>query len=159
MEYSRNVSELAAQVVERLRSAGLYITTVESCTGGALASCLTDIAGASDVLKDAIVTYSDEAKQACGVPENIFASFGVYSPEMARAMAEAGRRSSVKADIAVGITGRLFPDSPASIDIAVCKTSQSLVRHLELEAANRPAQKEQVVEVALDLILKIMETA
>ena len=66
----------------------MTITTMESITCGQIASLITDTEGASAVLKGAFVTYSNEAKIMQGVPEAVIETYGVYSKETARAMAE-----------------------------------------------------------------------
>ena len=58
----------AERLIALLAARNLYISTVESCTGGALVNAITSISGASDVLKDSYITYSNEAKIALGVP-------------------------------------------------------------------------------------------
>ena len=58
------LKRLSLAVGRRLRRAGLMIATAESCTGGLLAKCLTDIAGSSDYFERGWVTYSNAAKQA-----------------------------------------------------------------------------------------------
>ena len=55
---------LATRIGKQLRAAGLSIATAESCTGGLLAKCLTDIAGSSDYFERGWVTYSNAAKQS-----------------------------------------------------------------------------------------------
>lgn len=82
----------------------MAITTMESITCGQIASLITDTEGASAVLKGAFVTYSNEAKIMQGVPEAVIETYGVYSKETARAMAEACKRA-YRADIGIGITG------------------------------------------------------
>src|SRR5262245_43291953 len=98
---------LAKKVITTLKKSRLFITTVESCTGGGLVYYLTNISGASDVLRDSFVTYSNEAKLALGVPKCIINKYSVYSAETAKAMAEAGLRKSTKADVCVAITGSI----------------------------------------------------
>ena len=83
-----NVRELYAEIIRTLISRGMTITTMESCTGGLIASLLTDTEGASAALRGAYVTYSNEAKKAAGVPAEILDRYGVYSKETARSMAE-----------------------------------------------------------------------
>lgn len=103
-----------AGLVKWLHEHGLYITTVESCTGGLLAGLITSVEGSSEVMKDSFVTYSNEAKIALGVPEEIITEHSVYSTVTAVAMARAGLARSVRADIAVGITGSLSRVDPAN---------------------------------------------
>ena len=54
---------LEEAVVQLLKEKGLRLTTAESCTGGAIASRIVNVPGASEVLEQGIVTYSNEAKQ------------------------------------------------------------------------------------------------
>ena len=82
----------------------MTITTMESITCGQIASMITDTEGASAILKGAFVTYSNEAKIMQGVPEAVIETYGVYSKETARAMAEACKQA-YRADIGIGITG------------------------------------------------------
>lgn len=99
---------LARRVGRRLRAAGLMIATAESCTGGMLAKCLTDIAGSSDYFERGWVTYSNAAKQAdLGVAPGLIAWHGAVSEEVALAMAKGAiRRSGARVSIAVtGIAG------------------------------------------------------
>lgn len=82
----------------------MTITTMESITCGQIASLITDTEGASAILKGAFVTYSNEAKVMQGVSEAVIETYGVYSKETARAMAEACKQV-YRADIGIGITG------------------------------------------------------
>ena len=67
------------EVVEKLRTIGKTISTMESCTGGAVANEITNIPGASEVLKFSAVTYSNEYKIKMGVSEEIINKYSVYS--------------------------------------------------------------------------------
>ena len=80
------------------------ISTMESCTGGLVASCITDIEGASNIIKGAFVTYSNIAKVQQGVPQETIDTYGVYSYETAREMAFACKRA-YQSDIGIGVTG------------------------------------------------------
>ena len=96
----------------------LTITTMESITSGLLASLITDTEGSSAVLKEAFVTYSNEAKIRRGVAANIIEKYGVYSSETAKAMAEAAALET-KADLAIGVTGSSGNVDPANKD-SIC---------------------------------------
>lgn len=106
--------KIAELFVQTLTKQGHIITFVESCTGGALANTVTNVPGASAVLMDSFVTYSNDAKIALGVHPNIIETHSVYSRECALAMAEAGLNKSVGATIAVGVTGSLNRTDPAN---------------------------------------------
>ena len=85
------------------------IATAESCTGGLLAARLTDLAGASDYFRGAIVAYSDEVKVAqAAVPAELIARHGAVSAQVAQALAD-GARSQLRADVGVGVTGVAGP--------------------------------------------------
>ena len=75
------------ELVEILKNNNETISTMESCTGGALASAITDIEGASEVLKFSAVTYSNEYKIKMGVSSEVIDTYSVYSIETAREMA------------------------------------------------------------------------
>ena len=77
---------------------------MESCTGGLIASTITDHEGASNILKGAFVTYSNEAKILQGVPNETINKFGVYSYETALDMAKACQKT-YNSNIGIGITG------------------------------------------------------
>lgn len=102
------LAALALSAGRSLRRAGLSIATAESCTGGLIAKCLTDIAGSSDYFERGWVTYSNAAKRGeLGVPAEVLRRHGAVSREVALAMARGAlRRSSAKVSIAVtGIAG------------------------------------------------------
>ena len=162
LETERNLV-LAERVVSELRSKKLYISTMESCTGGALAYYITNIPGASEVLKDAFVTYANEAKVKLGVPGDVIEKYSVYSRETAIAMAETVLKSSLRADVGVGITGsisRVDPNNPNSkpgeIFLAVKYQDRVLDKKLTIDAERRFDVKQQVVGEALSTILEII---
>ena len=79
-------------IVKRLHSVlsrkGHHLTAAESCTGGMLASAIVDFPGASDILCQSLVTYSNEAKQRIlGVNEATLANWGAVSEQTAAEMA------------------------------------------------------------------------
>jgi nicotinamide-nucleotide amidase len=84
---------------------GKTVALAESCTGGLLANRITNVPGASRVLLEGMVTYSNEAKiRSLGVPEILIAAHGAVSEPVARAMAE-GAAARSGADYGIGITG------------------------------------------------------
>lgn len=87
---------------------GLTLATMESCTGGLLASLITDVPGSSEAFLGGFVAYSAAMKAAYGVPRETLEQHGVISVETARAMARAARER-LGADVGVGITGVAGP--------------------------------------------------
>jgi nicotinamide-nucleotide amidase len=99
------VDELAKAVLAQACDSGLRLATAESCTGGLLASLLTDIPGRSHAFERGFVAYTHEAKRAMlGVPDEVLKGDGAVSEACARAMAE-GALAHSEADLAVSITG------------------------------------------------------
>jgi nicotinamide-nucleotide amidase len=101
---------LAAEAGALLLAAGRRVATAESCTGGWVAKCLTDIAGSSQWFERGYVTYSNEAKaQSIGVAVSVIETFGAVSRPTAEQMA-AGALHASGADIAIAVTGIAGPD-------------------------------------------------
>jgi nicotinamide-nucleotide amidase len=99
------VDELAKFVLREACDRGIKLTAAESCTGGLLASLLTDIPGQSHAFERGFVTYTKEAKhEMLGVPAQVLETDGAVSEACARAMAE-GALAFSHADVAVSITG------------------------------------------------------
>ena len=94
---------LSAGVGRMLRDQGLTLGLMESASGGAIASAITDVAGSSEYFKGSLVTYWSELKVAMGVPAEI-AARGVISRECAEAMARAAR-DRLHVDLALSVTG------------------------------------------------------
>ncbi len=87
----------------------LAVATMESLTGGLIASALTDVHDSSAHFIGGIVSYSTMLKEQMGVPHDLMERHGVISEETARAMAYAVRKF-LHADIGLGITGVAGPD-------------------------------------------------
>jgi nicotinamide-nucleotide amidase len=99
----------AQSLGERLRAAREHLVTAESCTGGWIAKCLTDIAGSSDWFDCGMVVYSYEAKQALlGVRPQTLEEHGAVSRETAIEMVS-GALVHSGASIAVAVTGIAGP--------------------------------------------------
>ena len=103
------------ELVKILIARKLSIATMESCTGGQIASLLTDTEGSSEVFKGGFVTYRNEAKTLNGVPESVIDKFGVYSSVTAAFMAEACKKK-LGSTIGIGITGSFGNTDPNSSD-------------------------------------------
>lgn len=97
------------RLAEALRGRGWRMATAESCTGGLIAATLTAIAGSSDVVDRAFITYSNEAKrEMLGVPWDAILGHGAVSDPVARAMAS-GALARSNAQLAVSVTGVAGP--------------------------------------------------
>jgi nicotinamide-nucleotide amidase len=99
---------LEVLVGNMLRERNLSLATMESCTGGLLASTITDVPGSSDYFRGGLVAYSAQVKAAFGVDAALLAQKGTVDPEVAAAMAKVARLR-LDADIGIGITGVAGP--------------------------------------------------
>lgn len=152
---------LAEAVLDRYRRAGLTLATAESCTGGAIAAALTEIAGSSDVFERGFVTYSNPAKiELLGVPAALLERTGpgAVSQEVAAAMAE-GALARSHAQIAVSVTGiagpgGATPTKPVGLVYIGCARrggKPAVERHVF--AGDRAAVRAASVKRALELLL------
>jgi len=96
-------------VCDMMKTNGVSLATMESCTGGLLASTITDVPGSSQCFKGGLVSYQTELKIEWGVPAEVIEEHGVISQECARAMAAAAR-AKLEASVGIGITGVAGPD-------------------------------------------------
>ena len=93
-------------IVEYLTNNKKTISTMESCTGGYIANSITNIEGASNVIKFSAITYSNEFKIKMGVDEEIINKYSVYSIETAKEMSKRIVLFT-GSNYGVGITGKL----------------------------------------------------
>ena len=155
------IRETYRGITLRLIERGMTITTMESCTAGLVASLITDTEGSSAVLKGAFITYSNEAKVACGVPAQTIGRYGVYSPETAEAMARACRET-YRADIGVGVTGTLGNIDPANADsvpgqVYIAIDAGDGVRSWALNLPPQPTRFEGKLAVAGEVGKRLLE--
>lgn len=118
-----DIDTLEGVVGALLLDRGLTLATMESFTGGLLASTLTDVPGSSSYYKGGLVAYSNEAKIALGVDAQLIKQYGAISAEVTEAMAMAACQR-LGSDIGIGITGVAEPDkiegnSPGLVYIAI----------------------------------------
>ena len=94
------------KIIKELTKRNETIATMESCTGGGVANAITNIEGASEILKFSAVTYSNEYKIKMGVSGDIINKYSVYSMETAHEMAF-NISKFANANYGIGITGKL----------------------------------------------------
>jgi nicotinamide-nucleotide amidase len=145
---------LLAKACER----GLVLATAESCTGGMLASLLTDVQGVAHVFDRGFVTYSEEANtEMLGVPAALIETEGAVSEAVAIAMAE-GALSRSRANIALAITG--FADTgeePGLVHFA-CARNGRITAHREehFGGIGRGAVRVAALEVAVSMMTEML---
>ena len=145
-----------------LREKGLNISLAESCTGGLIASRITDIPGASDYFEAGVVVYSNQAKQRfLSVPEQSIQSHGAVSKEVAEKMAE-GVRAATGTDIGLSVTGIAgpkggSPEKPVgTVYIGLSAKEGTLVRRFQFSGDRLDIKEKSAVE-ALRLAIDFLE--
>jgi len=107
--FDDEIIRLATDTLQDARDKGAHLVTAESCTGGLIMGALTEIAGSSDVVDRAFVTYTNRAKmEVLKVPKEIIQNHGAVSEQCARAMAEGAIHASAST-LSVAVTGIAGP--------------------------------------------------
>jgi nicotinamide-nucleotide amidase len=159
--FSTDGRSLEQVVGDLLRRRGWRIATAESCTGGLVASRLTDVPGSSDYVERGVVAYSNRAKtELLGVPEAVIDAHGAVSEAVGEAMAT-GMRTRAGVDLAVGITGIAGPGGGSeakpvgTVVVAVAWASGLVVRRHRF-----PGGREQVKwfasQTALNMVRQVL---
>jgi len=153
--------EKAGHLVADLKRGSLMLATAESCTGGLIAACMTEIAGASEVLERGFVTYSNAAKvEQLGVPAAIIAEQGAVSAEVAEAMA-AGALAHSGADLAVAVTGIAGPGGGSAakpvglVYLGGARRGAAPVSERRVFVGDRHSIRLAAVAAAFDLIARL----
>jgi nicotinamide-nucleotide amidase len=154
--FSDDGRNLEVVVGDLLRERTLTIAVAESCTGGLLASRLTDVPGSSDYVERGVVCYSNRAKtELVGVPEEMIREHGAVSEPVAQAMA-AGIRARAGTNIGIGITGIAGPgggtaEKPVgTVAVAVVGDEETRVRTFQF-LGGRDMVKFQAAQSALNM--------
>jgi competence/damage-inducible protein CinA-like protein len=155
---SADGKDLEEVVVELLTRRKETVAVAESCTGGALASRITNVSGSSMVFLEGNVTYSNEAKiHTLNVPEPLIERFGAVSEEVAAAMAE-GARNRAGASYALATTGVAGPTGGTeakpvgTVFIGVASATDATKVEKLLYPTDRLTFKQVVTQRALDLL-------
>ncbi|MGN0160675.1 MAG: CinA family protein [Lachnospiraceae bacterium] len=157
-------SELEEKVLQTLLDHKLHISFVESCTGGLMAASLINVPGASGVIEQSFITYSNAAKhKMVGVSEEILDRFGAVSSETAIEMAKGGALVS-QSDICVSATGVAGPDAEEGkpvgtvyIGIYMSNSGKDLERAYECHfKGSRQEIRMAAVQRAFEIILEVL---
>lgn len=158
MAFDPALNATAGALLGSYRRAGLRLVTAESCTGGLIAACLTEIAGSSDVLERGFVAYSNESKtELLNVPADMLSKHGAVSPHVARAMAE-GALAHSRADVAIAVTGVAGPGGASAakpvglVYLACLREGREPMVERHLFHGDRQAVRLASLEAALELL-------
>jgi len=162
--YGVNGDTLYKVVFDMLRRKKLTISFAESCTGGMLVQKLTDMAGASEVFCESVVTYANSAKEKyLGVSGDTLVRYGAVSEQTAKEMAQ-GLHTQSGADICVAVTGIAGPDGGSEekpvglVYIAVWHSGAVEVRECRF-AGNRDRVRSRACIAAYGIVREILKRA
>ena len=155
--------QAAEALLNACKERGLMIATAESCTGGLIVGCLTEIAGSSAVVDRGFVTYSNEAKmEMLGVPKMLITLHGAVSEQVARAMAEGALAKSL-ADITISVTGVAGPgggtrDKPVGlVHFACAGRGRPTITHHEVFPGDRADVRDATVQTAFTILRRTVQ--
>jgi nicotinamide-nucleotide amidase len=154
---SDEIESLARRVLQKACDADLTIATAESCTGGLIASILTDVEGMSHAFEAGFATYSDAAKaDMLGIAPDLIEQEGAVSRPVAIAMA-AGALNATSADVAVSVTGYAGdagPDGEPGLVHVACQRRGREAAHRELHCGDvgRERVRSEATLIALQLL-------
>jgi PncC family amidohydrolase len=153
------------EIIKFLTNNHKTIATMESCTGGALANAITNIAGSSEVFKFGAVTYSNDFKIKMGVNPMIIEKYSVYSMQTAIEMA-LKISAFTNSDYAVGITGKLSRadknnlygnDDTVFISIYDKKQDEFINDEIKVKGLNRNINKQLGINKIINKLNEIIK--
>jgi nicotinamide-nucleotide amidase len=160
--YAEGVETMEQVVVRLARAARKTVATAESCTGGSVASRITNVSGSSEMFRYGWVTYANEAKiTELGVSPELLEKHGAVSAEVARAMAE-GALSGSGADVAIAVTGIAGPtggtaEKPVGLVYFGLATKDGKTQIVERTLSPvRETFKYMATQIALDLVRRAL---
>ena len=156
---------LASRLTRRLRKREWTVSTAESCTGGLIASILTDISGASSWYKQGWIVYTNESKmRELGVESSAFdkGESGAVSHKVAVQMAR-GARYKCRSNVSIAVTGIAGPGGSKEgkeigrVHVAVIAEDYFLVRRMDFGENDRLDNKRSFVIFALRLAIEALD--
>jgi nicotinamide-nucleotide amidase len=150
--------EAARRMLSKASERGLMLATAESCTGGMLASLLTDVQGVAHSFDRGFITYSYEAKnEMLGIPMEVIRPNDAVTREVAVAMAEGALERS-RANVALAITG--FADAgvePGLVHFACARAGRKTMHREEhFGPGGRGATRIKCLHVAIEMMAEML---
>lgn len=152
-----SIKDLVEEIFNLCAKKNIKICTVESCTGGSIASILTSLPGSSKFFDRGLVTYSNTSKiNLLNINPEVLKSYGAVSHETALLMVESQNKLNT---VTIATTGILGPDSDSTnkpiglIYIATHYDNETRIKELSL-SGTRDTIKEQVILHSLELCLE-----
>ncbi len=159
--YAIDDTPLGRRAVELLKLRKMKVATAESFTGGGVVSRLVEVPGASEVVYEGVVSYSNESKmRRLGVQADTLAQLGAVSDQTAYEMA-AGLLAGGKCDAAVATTGIAGPSSdgtnkPVGLCYIAAGTNEAIYVYKYIFHGSRKDVTERAINQALFLLCKVI---
>jgi nicotinamide-nucleotide amidase len=152
------LEEEALRMLQKACERDLMLATSESCTGGMVASLLTDVPGVSHAFDRGFVTYTNEAKnEMLGVPMDLLEEKGAVSMEVAIAMAEGGL-GHCRANIMFSVTGYADSgDEPGLVHFACARAGRRTAHREEhFGPVGRGKVRIECMRVAIEMMSEML---
>lgn len=152
------------KIINKLISNNETLSTMESCTGGYLVSCLTNVSDSSKVIKVSLVTYSNEYKIKFGINKETIEKYSVYSFEVSREMAK-NVCDFASSTYGLGITGQINKkdennpygnDNEIFVSIYNSKTNEYFDFKVVCPSKERSECKEYIKEKVFDKLFELL---
>lgn len=153
------------EIIKLLKKNKKTISTMESCTGGGVANAITNIEGASEVIRFSAVTYSNEFKIKMGVDKDIIDKYTVYSMETANEMSK-NISKFTNSNYGVGITGQINKKDPHNMTNEDNKIYISIYDKdnekyynevIIVKSGSRKENKEVIISQIIDMLKSIIK--
>ena len=156
---STELRRISALAVNTMKEKNVTVATAESCTGGLISKCITDISGSSAVFAGGMVTYTNRIKtDVLGVDASIIEEHTEVSHACAKAMAERAREV-FGTDYALSATGYAGPgggtekDPTGTVYIGIATPSGARTERICVENATRTQVRNTVAHYALQMLM------
>lgn len=144
------------RIGELLKQKKMTVATAESCTGGLLASRLTDVSGSSAYVKGGVVSYCNEIKHAVlHVKSNTLAEFGAVSSQTAKQMAS-NVRLIFEADIGLSTTGVAGPSPSEGKPVGLVYVAVVGKNFREVKVCHFNGTRTEIKAQAVEAVLKLL---
>jgi len=155
--------QLSEKLLETARRKHMTVATAESCTGGWIGKCLTDIPGSSDVFRGGIIAYSNAVKeQMLDVPRDTLIQHGAVSHETAFYMAK-NAATRFEADLCISVTGIAGPGGGSDakptglVYMGFCLKGEVNTEEFRFLDKGRDSIRRQALEQALNRAIQLIE--
>ncbi len=155
-----------ARLIDGLARSQLTVASAESLTGGLLTAVLTEVPGASAVVRGGLIVYATELKHnLAGIDAHLLAARGPVDPDVAMALAT-GVRSACGSSVGLGLTGVAGPDAQNGVPVGTWYVGLSwgggsrLTSHLPQQSATSygPGSRAQIRNAAVQAAVELLES-